>query len=645
MSERIERAEIGVAVLAGYRIPIIDPVPEANLARFQPKLTLGDHTRDSDDLISVKVESSWLAGGQAYFVNAASQSERWWDSTLDTERANMLSLRTKTYETYAPEGVSGTFYPLGDYHNTMYGAWDTTLCSYDPLSGWSDTGVTLPAAPVEIGRVFDDVLYIAHGVNGLSAFDDSLMTAPLVQDSTPANVNALSINIWDNKLAVLTPQGEYRTFDGTTWTAVSAALTLRDGSTPRKLVDYVDQAGDPTLYIVTSRGIWAIDPVNAVLVRSGGSYPPHPTQGRTATVWRTTDMYIGVGPGVHQWNRDIFTPMGLDRNDGLRAELRGHIVDLCPEYNGLMALVQGQTGEDSSNTLFLEGPSYQGQQLVFPTQRSVSSVWRFNGYGWHKVWESASASGTPTWQCVGAEENGSRYDLWWGYGGVAYRHPLRVNFHNPQQGIRAGIDHFQERGTHQTGRWNANMPAWPKLASHLDVNILEDSQGTVQIEYQTDQSPLDSEGRRTWQSLGTASAVGRTRFYFGSNFLGPEGEEYPTTTGMVFDWIDFRYTFEGVSGDDTTSPLVDSFVFKFVKIPLQTASWTLSIPIEYDEQFYDVGPGEMHAFLTSLAASSSFVPFVFKNETYRVLVAQTQAERHSGMNPHGRMQLIVLEVS
>ena len=273
-------------------------------------------------------------------------------------------------------------------------------------------------------------------------------------------------------------------------------------------------------------------------------------------------------------------------------------------------------------------------------------MWRFNGYGWHKVWESASASGTPTWQCVGAEENGSRYDLWWGYGNVAYRHPLKVNFHNPQQGVRAGIDHFQESGFHRTGRWNANMPAWPKLASHLDVNILEESQGSIGIEYQTDGSPLDANGDRTWESLGTASAVGRTRFYFGDAFVGPRSEEYPDIpTGIEFDWIDFRYTFAGVPGDDTTTPLLDSFVFKFVKIPLQTASWTLTIPIDYDEQFYDVGPAEMHAFLTGLASSNRFVPFTFKNETYRVLVAQTQAERHSGRDQHGRMQLIVLEVS
>jgi hypothetical protein len=643
--ERIEQAELGVAVLAGYRIPVIDPVPEANLARFQPKLTLGDHTRDSDDLISVWVQSSWLSGGQAFFVNAASQSERWWDSTADTERSNMLSLRSKTYETYAPSGVTGTFRPLGDYNDTFYGAWDTTLCAYDVMAGWSDTGLSLPAAPVEIGRVFDDKLYIALGGGGLAAFDDGAMSVTNVQDSTPANVNALSINIWDNKLAVLTTQGQYRTFDGTTWSATAVDLTVRDGSTPRKLVDYVDQAGDPTLYIITSRGIWAVDPVNAVLVRAGSGYPPPPPQGRAATVWRTTDMYIAVGPGVHQWNRDIFTPMGLDRNDGLRAELRGHIVDLCPEYNGLTALVAGMTGEDSSNTLFIQGTNYQDQQTTFPTQRSVSSVWRFNGYGWHKIWESASASGSPTWQAVGAEENGSRYDLWWGYGSVAYRHPLRINFHNPQQGIRAGIDHFQETGNLRTGRWNANMPAWPKLASHIDINLLDESRGSVTIEYQTDQSPLDTNGNKTWTTLGTASAVGRTRFYFGDDFNGPNGETYPVSEGIEFDWIEFRYTLAGEPGNDMTSPLVDSFVFKFIKVPLQTASWSLQVPIDFDEQFYDVGPNEMRAFLTSLSATNRFVPLVFRNETYRVLVAQTQADRYTGDNPHTRMQLIVLEVS
>lgn len=644
MMERIEKAEYGIAVLAGVRIPIIDPVPETNLARFQPKLTLGDHTRDSDDLISVWVQSSWLGGGQVFTNNAASQNERWWDSDLDTERSNMLALRTKTYETYAPSGVTGTFYPLRDYNGTFYGCWDTTLCSYDPVTGWTDTTLNLTAAPVERGEVYDGKLYIPMGAGGLMAFDDGPVTVTNVQDSTPANINAKSMQIWDNKLAILTMQGEYRTFDGTTWSAVSAALTIADGSQPRKLVGYVDQAGDPTLYITTSRTIWAIDPVNSVLIKTGGEWPPHPTQALAAAVWRTTDMYVNVGPGVHQWNRDIFSPMGLDRDDGLPAELRGHIVDLCPEYNGLMALVAGQTAADSAATLFMDPPQYQDQPTVFPTQRSVSSVWRFNGYGWHKVWQSSAATGSPTWQSVGAAEDGSRYDLWWGYGSTAFRHPLKINFHNPQQGIRAGLDHFESSGMHRTGRWNANMPAWPKLASHLDVNLLEESRGTVVVEYQTDQSPLDSEGRRTWATLGTASAVGRTRFYFGSGFVGPRGEVYDQTTGMEFDWIEFRYTLEGESGDDTTSPLVDSFVFKFIKIPLQTYSWALQIPVNFDEQFYDVGPAELHAFLSGLASSNQFVPFTFKDETHRVLVAQTQADRYSGMNPHARFQVIILEV-
>jgi hypothetical protein len=167
----------------------------------------------------------------------------------------------------------------------------------------------------------------------------------------------------------------------------------------------------------------------------------------------------------------------------------------------------------------------------------------------------------------------------------------------------------------------------------------------VTIEYQTDQSPLDTNGNKTWTTLGTASAVGRTRFYFGDDFNGPNGETYPVSEGIEFDWIEFRYTLAGEPGNDMTSPLVDSFVFKFIKVPLQTASWSLQVPIDFDEQFYDVGPNEMRAFLTSLSATNRFVPLVFRNETYRVLVAQTQADRYTGDNPHTRMQLIVLEVS
>lgn len=184
------------------------------------------------------------------------------------------------------------------------------------------------------------------------------------------------------------------------------------------------------------------------------------------------------------------------------------------------------------------------------------------------------------------------------------------------------------------------MPLWPKLGSHIDVNLLPETSGVIQIEYMTDRTEPD------WRSLGTASEPGRTRFYFGSNFVDGNGGEYDETTiGIPFDWIEFRYTFEGDAGNTLSTPLADSFVFKFIKIPLQTLSWSLNVPIMFDEQYYDVGPRELYERLRELASAEEFVPLVYKDETFRVLVAQTQADSFSGGNPHARFKLILLEVS
>ncbi len=628
-------AEYGTGMLAGLRIPLIDPSDENNLARFQPKITSGDYTHDSDDLLSVWAQASWLAGGQAYKVNASSQAERWWDATgLDTEQRGMLSLRLKMYQHTKPAGATGSFVPLGDYAGDFYGAWNTKFCIWTGTT-WVDTGKVLHGAPVGIGQVFDDKFYIPLGAAGLDQFDGSGGSMTAV-----AGVTAKDVLLWDDKLVVLTSDNQYRTWDGTApWTTVSSAYTVRDGSTPRHLQDFIDAQKNPTVFIVTSRGIWAIDPVNDKIVRTGAYYPPHPTQALASAVWRNTDMYISVGVGVHQWNGDVFSAMGLDRDDGLRSELRGYITDLTPEYNGMFALVQGATGTTEGNDLNLEGGMNYDEPLDFPVQRAVSSLWRYNGYGWHKIWESPGASGSPTWGCLEAREDGTGYAFHWGYGDQAWRLPLRIGFYNPQQGVRAGIDHFEANGVLRTGRWNANMPTWDKLASHIDVNIIEESQGTVQVEYMTDKT------NNQWVSMGMASEVGRTRFYFGENFVSQDGTEWDCPAGVEFDWIEFRYTFEGIPGNDTTTPLVDAFVFKFIKIPLSTYSWTFNVPIEFDEQFYDVGPREMSAWLSTLAARKEFVPLVYKDKTYRVVVAQTTGKTFSGDDPKGKFSLIVLEVS
>jgi hypothetical protein len=84
---------------------------------------------------------------------------------------------------------------------------------------------------------------------------------------------------------------------------------------------------------------------------------------------------------------------------------------------------------------------------------------------------------------------------------------------------------------------------------------------------------------------------------------------------------------------------------KFIKLPLQVLSWSFSIPISFDEAFYDVGPDELYDILTSMTSSNQFVPLVYKDQTYRVLVAQSQADRFGGEDNRARFQLIVLEVS
>src|SRR5690606_8386508 len=116
-------------------------------------------------------------------------------------------------------------------------------------------------------------------------------------------------------------------------------------------------------------------------------YPPHRDHGLGATKWRG-EFFSSVGMGVFKYNGSIQAPMGLDRDQGLPDDIRGKIVDLLGEYNGIYALVSGVEFEDD----FVESLEWDGtdDQWYVSPGAAISSLHIWTSYGWHCLWVSGA---------------------------------------------------------------------------------------------------------------------------------------------------------------------------------------------------------------------------------------------------------------
>ena len=622
----------GTAHIDGKAIPIDGRIRMANLATLSQRLTFGDYTLSSDQYLSVWVQSDWTGGGQVEDLREPSHGQRLRHATAETTHPRMLTqpLETVSHTIDLP-GMPATATPLGDYEVggdlLFWAAFDEELRFWDTTTEAFIDGDTLSAVPVGKGVVFDDLLWIPLGSSGYDTWDGATVV-------NATSVLPIEFVEWDDKLVCLTTSGQVAMHQsGSTGWDIRPELTLKGDRTPRHLVVWWSQDGFPTLYVVTSRDVWAVDFVVPKLYRTGLRFPVHPDHGLAAASWRDDAMYVSVGVGVHQLSRgNVISAMGLDRDDGLPANFRGRIVDLEPEYNGLLALVEGiatvAVGDDESLGPAIEETSILDDALIVPESSSSASstLQRYTGTGWHTVWESDSAEGTPTRVMV--SEADGEYSMWWGYAGSMYRQLLRRTFYNPRQGAQLGIDRFALESNLFTGRFDANLQAFHKLASHVEVHLDPLSVGEMDIYYSTDHF----DGQRL---LGTVSGTGQQFLLFDPNDDG-------WYEGDGFHWIEFEYR---LSNDDATETVIVNFVnLYFLVLPLQTRSWQMSVPLEMVEQWKGRGAQEIADQFDDLAVGEEFVSFKHRDRVYRVKVAQTTGAEATGEDRRSARSLSIIEI-
>jgi hypothetical protein len=621
----------------GVPIPVRGgSVRKQDLARFQSKITLGDYSFDSDPLLSTYNISSLTGGMGNEHLKEGVDDETYWTGTLETRYPGQITLLPRTWTYSGPLANAGNAYPIADFPSDAPSFWavfDTTLTRWNIGTNTFDQMGDLTAFPVGKGVEFEDKLYIPLGNAGYATVDKGTYVLNVLTD-----LHVRSFTIWDNKLAALTMERYVRLkIEGAAFEAENAAFRVPSGSVPRQLVVFVNQQGAPTLYIVTNTDLYAYGRDETFLYRTQLQFPPHPDNGRAACNWRGESLYVSVGLGIHSYNGGIIGSMGPDSRYGLPAHLRGVVTDLAPEYNNLLCLVQGMGTVDPNESQDWQIGDAMYEQNVRPfIERDAHAVLlRYNGNSWHPAWESEDAGRLATWVMVSRADN--RYQMWWGYDGKMLTQKLPYAFQNPKQGLRAGVNEFEGSGDLITGWMDADMVAFDKLASHMEI-LLDDplenrlAVGSVTIQYQYDNNP-------GWYHLGDATHIGMTCMPFNvSESEGSTGFSW----GLPFRRI--RFKIAAASGHIMQSPVIRSVMLKFIKIPISQLSFTFDVALDFSEDFKNSGAGELADFIRSKASANYYSEFAHRTDTYRVRISQTQSTDQTGYDLRSTMSVSAVEV-
>lgn len=630
--------EWGEVLLNDQPYPVLGGVTVFDLATFPRKITFGDYSRESDDLLSTWVLADFSGGGQVYRLHEGVDQGRYWRGDLHLRRPYQITLNPLVQE--FDVGETGSGWPLGDLDGTFYFAFDKAIHAWDEATEeFTDTGQVLAFQPVNTGVDWsptdggDPVLWVPYGADGYATFDGAA-----VSDETDATPVALAE--FDDRLWGVNHDGGLVYWDEILGQWVDEGIRLNRRHTPRNLTSFWDAQGFPMLYVATDKGAYAYyRPDNRFYPTA--IRPTHPQAGHGFTVWQEEggvagapgqanqgNLFYSAGMAVRRYELGaVNAPVGLNRDDGVPFEHRGYIVDLRGAPGELYALVQGAT--DVVDEAGIDADTPGEDSPTYPAAVAYASVYYFTNSGWFEAWASDDAAGTPTKLFVSAADGALR--LWWGFAGLAYSIELPADEHVPRQGLRAGVDRFRPSGRVQTGVFDAQMLGFDKIGRHLQLNVPTDPVGATATETITVKCRTDRSGG--WFEVGTVSGTGRQILQLGDE-------------GLPFEEIEFELVFARDPADETKSPLLDSFVLHFVKVPHAGKSWEFTVPLGfYDALWKGMYSGaQIKDNLSDLLSSDGLVSFTHNGVKRWTRLATVGGSDATGVNAQGERRISLVEI-
>jgi hypothetical protein len=605
-----------------YEVPIEQ---YAQLATLLGKVTFGDFTLDSDQLMSSKIFSSFVGGMLAQRLREGPDETNYaFASGFNTMYPRQLGFLEKTVQ------VSAMKHVLGDYNDVMYGASATNLLAWNETTDSTTSVGALTTEPVYRGIEFQGKLFIPQGV-GFQSYNGSSIAA---QNTT---VKAICFEFWDDKLYALTSDKKlYVCLDGVNW---SLEYSLQSSIVPRKLKLYMDNSGEPSLYMSSNRGLYAWDDLSKKFVptRIGPTIPPHPDNGLAMAHWRPgEDLFYSAGMDLYRFTGNAIAPnSGLSQRYGLPPVYRGKIVDLCEGMNSMYALTMG-VQESSPYVSAVESDPGMVSEPEFEASLTDAKnvLMQYNGYGWHPA-DTPTASGTPGWIVVSGAAGEHR--VWWSAGGSAYTQRLSRTNLNLLQRAEVLEGEYQTAGVMEFGRFDAGMVMFDKVLSHIETR-LEVFDPAIHDLYYTYKTDADTE----WRNLAPpVYQQGLNIHPFGVTVM-EDGMLF--SQGEACRWVEIRL--HGTTSDDTRNIVLDSSVLKFIKRPLESVAWTYEINLMTSHK-HGRGAQEQKDEIEDFATFPRFVRLRHGSNSqvsHRVYMSRSDGVNQTGDDPRGTRTVTLAQV-
>lgn len=573
----------------------------SQLSAYEPGVTIGAVDVNSHPVLSTWAISDLTGGHGLSDHQAGVTDQRYRFATADVSRPGKWFANLKVSQ---ETGTSAAFWPCGDLlysgNVEMYGAFGTDLHIWDESTdSWTDTTQNLTATPVNTGVAFKGTgtlkLFIPMGASGYATYTGAVFANVAASGTVPA-AKAFCVYGGSNLICLDTAGQLWYSTDGAAWTSYGTDGKIDGSLTANWLYVSRDAMGNPTVFVVTTGGVFSFDPAGPTLYELDLKFPNHPSQGLTGCSWRGED-FIAVGVGVHNYVAGNIGAMGLDRDEGLPFYLgyNSKIVSMIGSYNDMYALVQG----DGTH--------------------STSSLHRWTGFGWHWLWESEVYASTVTRLYISGAR--SQYRLWLGEGNRSWTIDLPIAFTNPRQLYDFSASSFETyAGYVQTGLTNVGLPGSKKIAHSVGIRV-GTPDGTITLD------PGPTVKYRLTDDAAFTSLVG-PKGTDGTTIV-PDG----TTQDTYYYWFDSNFT--GVLFDEIELQIEWNvpWIIKWVALYYGkhisgNLAWTATLDLS--ARFEGNNPEVMAAKLDTLTTSGQVYTMIYRDTAYKVRVASWSGEDSTG---------------
>lgn len=610
------------------RYRISGPV-RADLANVYPgKVVIGDTTRDSQTRLSVLARSDWRGGIGIENMEGAAEVDRAWWSTANLRHFRHLTLPPLATQT-AASGVSGVFSvgAIGELSDEIYAAFGKEVYKYDNVGdSWGsklDDLETVATDTITISLDGTTYLIFAH-TSKYTYYNGSTWVTD--------DEDVLYMAEWDDRLWGIDNTGQLRfSLVIGTWTD-DAKLPLPDGSVTDLFIGR-DATGEPILFAMTTRGLWAHDVNNARFLATEFGLPEHPDNGRGSTRFRGFAA-IPAGLSIYRYqdgaSQAVISLIGPDRDDGVPSDRRGTIKHMVASHNELLAATDATTvsGRDvfATTGMAAHGAGALPSTGVISPAIGYSYIAGWNEVGWQVKWLSDTTENAITYMMVSNAYD--KYRLWWSHDQRVYFMDLPRDIINPRQ-----ISDFKYASSaqHEDPWFDAGQAEVDKIVVRRRVEV----RGTTSTETITPYYRLNYSS--SWTAQSAISSDGTTTYEF---------PDSTTPYGTEFRAIQTRLDLS--RGDDSTlAPAVISDTLEYrKKLPAQSV---FTVTVDISTNYGGLTPAEQRAALVTAAASNVLVQFTYRDDSgnsrnYWVdLVSATNIES-TGHDETGQVRLQLVEV-